>query len=190
MPKRKPSSRLTVLAATVLYLALMTTTPAKTPPTAKLAQNTAAQQHPCGGRVESHQFDFWIGEWTVRNAKGQQLGTSSISSDLEACVIREAWTGKRGNKGTSVNFYDPASKHWHQIWTDDSGTITHYVGEFRDGAMRFRAEGFGDADGVHHHRTMDFTPNADGSVRQLLRDSDDGTTWTTSFDGIYVRAMK
>ena len=56
--------------------------------------------------------------------------------------------------------------------------------------MCFRAQGFGDADGIHHQGTLDFIPNPDGSVRQWFQDSDDGKTWKTTFDGIYVRAVK
>ena len=146
-----------------------------------------AKRYPCRNRVESHQFDFWLGEWNVTDPKGAPLGTSSITSDHAGCIVRESWTGGLGGKGTSVNFYDPASKQWHQVWTDDNGTITNYVGELRGGAMAFHAEGFGDADGVHHQRTLVFTPNADGSVEQVFQDSDDGKEWKTTFDGHYLR---
>jgi hypothetical protein len=145
-----------------------------------------AKRYPCRTRVESHQFDFWLGDWTVTDPKGAPLGVSSITSDHERCIVRESWTGGFGGKGTSVNFYDPAGKQWHQVWTDDNGTITNYVGELRGGAMAFHAEGFGDADGVHHQRTLVFTPNADGSVEQVFQDSDDGKSWKTTFDGHYV----
>ena len=154
---------------------------------AALAAATA-KRYPCRDRAESHQFDFWIGDWIVTGTNGQKLGVNTITRELEGCVLRESWSGSLGGKGTSVNFYDPASKQWHQVWTDDNGTITNYVGELRDGAMHFHAEGFGDADGVHHQRTLVFTPNPDGSVRQLFQDSDDGKEWKTTFDGHYVRA--
>ncbi len=189
MFERKGSLLATAVASTVLYLALMTTTHAGTT-TAAAAAAADAQRHPCRDRAESHQFDFWIGDWNVSDPDGKPLGVNHVTRDLEGCVLRESWTGVHGGKGTSVNFYDPASKHWHQVWTDDSGVITHYVGELRDGAMRFHGEGFGDADGVSHHRTMDFIPRSDGSVRQLFKDSDDGKTWKTTLDGIYVSAAK
>lgn len=147
----------------------------------------AAKRFPCRARPESRQFDFWIGEWTVTDPKGNPLGVSSVTPDLEGCMVRESWTGGYGGKGTSVNFYDPSSRQWHQIWTDDSGTVTNYVGELRKGAIAFHAEGFGDADGVHHQRTLVFTPNSDGSVEQVFQNSDDGKQWITSFDGHYVR---
>lgn len=162
----------------------MTSAPAETTPAGD------APRDPSRDRPESHQFDFWIGDWIVSDPDGQLLGTNSVASGLAGCVLREAWTGVRGNRGTSVNFHDPASVQWDQVWTDDSGQVTHSAGELRDGGMCFRAQGFGDADGIHHQSTLDFIPNPDGSVRQWFQDSDDGKTWKTTFDGIYVRAVK
>ena len=143
---------------------------------ALMAQADAAK-HPCRARAENSQFDFWIGDWQVTNPSGQMVGTSHISHDLANCVVREDWTNAYGDHGTSVNFYDPDSGHWHQVWTSDNGTITHYVGDFSDGAMRFEAGGFGDTDGKTAFRRMTFTPSVDGSVRQLIEDSKGGKTW-------------
>jgi len=142
-------------------------------------------KHPCKNREEASQFDFWLGDWQVTNPQGQVVGENHISHDLANCVVRESWTNAYGDRGTSVNFFDPASAHWHQVWTSDNGTITHYEGEFRDGSMRFEANGFGDRDGKTAFRRMTFTPNPDGSVRQLIEDSNDGESWMTSFDGTY-----
>lgn len=144
-----------------------------------------AARYPCRTRPESAQFDFWLGSWTVTNPRGQVVGHNRVTRELSGCVVREAWTSAYGDKGTSVNFYDPASGHWHQVWTSSTGTVTHYVGDFSGGAMRFTASGFGDADGRTHFRRMTFTPGKDGTVRQHIEDSDDGKHWTTSFDGIY-----
>lgn len=155
-----------------------------------LVAKSEAVRHPCKTRPEDRQFDFWVGSWTVSNAQGQVIGQSTITHDLEGCVVREAWTDGYGNRGTSVNFYDPATKHWHQVWTSENGTITHYQGDLVDGEMRFSAIGFGDADGKTHFRHMTFTPRKDGSVRQFFEDSDDGKTWTPSFEGIYRRTSE
>jgi len=149
-----------------------------------LAQADLAK-HPCRGRGEAAQFDFWLGDWQVTNPQGQLVGENHIRHDLANCVVRESWTNVYGDRGTSVNFFDPTSGHWHQVWTSDNGTVTHYEGEFRDGAMRFEANGFGDRDGKTAFRRMTFTPNPDGSVRQFIEDSEDGKTWVTSFDGTY-----
>ena len=153
----------------------------------KLMAEAEQMQHPCKTQPESVQFDFWLGDWTVASPQGQVVGENHIMKDLEGCVVRESWTNAYGSRGTSVNFYDPATKLWHQVWTSDGGTITHYEGRLENGAMRFEAKGFGDADGTTQFRRMIFTPNADGSVRQYIEDSTDGKNWTPSFDGIYRR---
>ena len=155
---------------------------------AALMDKAAKAIHPCLAQHESHQFDFWLGDWTVANSQDQVVGHNRVTSDLWGCVLREHWASVYGSKGTSVNFYDPATKHWHQIWTSDIGIITHYEGSFRDGAMRFHANGFGDANGTTHFRRMTFTPKKDGSVRQLIEDSDNGRDWTVSFDGTYRKS--
>lgn len=154
---------------------------------AALLERADAARFPCRSREAARRFDFWIGEWTVSDPSGTPIGRNRITGDLEGCVIRESWTDAAGARGTSVNFHDPHGGRWHQVWTSDSGTVTHYVGDWRDGAMRFHAEGFGDVDGVNRHRRMTFTPQDDGSVPQLIEDSADGETWTVGFDGRYTR---
>jgi tetratricopeptide (TPR) repeat protein len=151
----------------------------------KLLADAEAARYPCTTRPESRQLDFWLGEWAVSNPQGQVVGNNVITVDLQGCVVRESWTDAFGSRGTSVNFYDPATKLWHQVWTSENGTVTHYEGSWSAGAMRFFAKGFGDADGVTQHRRMTFTPNPDGSVRQLIEESTDGATWTVGFDGLY-----
>jgi len=144
-------------------------------------------RYPCKSRPEAAQFDFWLGDWQVSSPQGQVVGENHVTSDLEGCVVRESWTSAFGSHGTSVNFYDPATRKWHQVWTSDIGSITHYVGMLVDGQMRFEAKGFGDANGESRYRRMTFTPNPDGSVRQFIEDSVDGQVWTVSFDGLYTR---
>ena len=43
------------------------------------------------------------------------------------------------------------------------------------------------AQGAAVQNRITWTPNADGSVRQHWEASTDGETWTTAFDGRYVR---
>ena len=91
------------------------------------------------------------------------------------------------NVGASWVVFNASTRRVAAARTDDIGTVTNYAGELRNGAMAFHGEGFGDADGVHHQRTLVFTPNADGSVEQVFQDSPDGKEWKTTFDGHYVR---
>src|SRR5918992_3271668 len=76
---------------------------------------------PCKTRPEHRQFDFWVGEWDVRNPRGQQAGTNSVQLILGDCVVFENWTGARGSSGKSFNVYNAATGKWRQTWVDNSG---------------------------------------------------------------------
>ena len=127
--------------------------------------------YPCRNNPMNRQFDFWLGEWAVY-ANGQQVANSHIDYSLEGCLIIENYEAFSGYSGKSINFYDVDDKKWHQIWTDVSGNISRYEGELKDKSLV----------------RMEFTPNNDGSVRQLYEGSTDGgTTWSIYFDGKYVK---
>lgn len=150
------------------------------------ADEPAPPSPPCQqGEIHS-QFDFWIGEWDVFSPQGDLAGTNRIEKTQGGCLLVENWTGAGGGTGTSMNFYNPVSRKWIQIWTDPRGTIIDVEGEFRNGAMRFEGLHYY-PDGSTQLYRMIFTPNDDGTVRQLIEQSrDQGTTWYVWFDGKYV----
>lgn len=138
-------------------------------------------------KSKDRQFDFWVGDWDVFNKKGKKVGTNSIKKLLKGHLLYENWTAQNGTQGKSLNFYNSHSDQWRQIWVDERGGLVDAVAQFQDDAMRFT--------GMHYYpngRTesfrMDFTPQKDGRVRQFVQQSkDEGKTWYTWFDGMYVR---
>ncbi len=158
----------------------------------KLIATLDAVAHPCRTADTAQQFDFWIGKWNVfgqgAQGGGAQVGTNEITSMLEHCALLENWTDAFGNKGKSLNFYDTGTHKWRQIWVADNGGSTNYLGEYRDGAMRFQGESVGPGGKMLTSR-MTFTKVSADSVRQFIESStDEGKTWTPSFDGMYVRS--
>ncbi|MGH7565278.1 MAG: tetratricopeptide repeat protein [Gemmatimonadota bacterium] len=140
---------------------------------------------PCGP-PGYRQFDFWIGDWDVRNPAGQVTGTNSITREFGGCVLVEHWAGPTGvPAGTSQNFYHKGDGRWHQNWIDGqaSGPLWLVGGLDESGAMVLL-----DADrSANPLNRITWTPNPDGSVRQHWEQSaDGGATWTTVFDGLYV----
>lgn len=154
------------------------------------AAPVAAQQPkrppPC--MSEQHrQFDFWIGEWNVTGSDGKTVGHSSIESRLNRCVIHEHWQG-HGSDGESFNIYNAASGQWEQFWVDNGGNRLHLKGGLVDGRMVLAGEQDkpDPQTGIVQRERIAWTPNADGSVRQLWETSkDDGKSWAVSFDGLY-----
>ena len=126
------------------------------------AQMPPAAPTPCATPAH-RQFDFWIGEWEVSKSDGTPAGRSRIESILEACVISENWTDAR----------------------------LHLQGGLEGERMVLAGtrETTDPQTGPAQRERISWTPNADGSVRQLWETSkDDGRTWITSFDGLYRRA--
>jgi len=135
------------------------------------------------------QFDFWKGNWEVTSG-GQPAGTNSIYPILDGCALQENWlgAGEGGISGNSFNIYDQATGRWHQTWVDSSGALLQLNGGLVDGVMVLSGERparDGSANVLHK---ISWTPNPDGSVRQLWEASkDDGESWSVLFDGLYTR---
>lgn len=143
---------------------------------------------PCAA-PERRQFDFWIGHWNVVDEKGKPAGSNDVSSILGGCALQENWKGAGGSSGTSLNLYDAAAKKWHQSWVDSSGDLLLLDGQLRDGRMVLEGKRKG-AKGrtVTDRITWEKVHGDADRVRQLWQTSEDGgKTWTTAFDGTYIR---
>jgi hypothetical protein len=140
---------------------------------------------------EFRQFDFWLGEWEVRDATGKLQGTNRIVSAHKGCALEEHWTGAGGFSGTSLNLYDAGRKQWHQTWVDSTGALLQLDGGLVDGRMVLSGAtpSANSADGRALQRIA-WTPLPDGRVRQLWESSaDGGKTWTVTFDGYYTKVI-
>ncbi|HEX4823793.1 MAG TPA: hypothetical protein VFV19_05745 [Candidatus Polarisedimenticolaceae bacterium] len=143
-------------------------------------------QKPCSA-PENRQFDFWLGEWNVTNAQGARAGSNRITAEEQGCVLHEHWSGAKGGTGQSFNLYDATDGKWHQIWVDSQGGLLQLSGGIVDGKMVLEGPGRGSKSEPVINRIV-WTKLDGGRVRQTWTvSSDDGKTWTTSFDGIYAK---
>jgi len=145
---------------------------------ALVEMNRAA--HPCLNAPEFRQFDYWLGEWDVEIG-GQKLAKSSIQLILDDCVIFENYTDSRGYAGKSFSIYDAPHKKWEHRYVDTGGAFHLWSGGLDNGVMTFRW----DHDGSFNRMT--YTKEGPDRVRQILETSADGTTWTKTYDGLYIR---
>jgi hypothetical protein len=148
----------------------------------------AQQPAPCSA-TQARQFDFWVGDWDVFAPNGKLAGTNRVEP-IYGCVLHESWKADKV-RGQSFNVYDASRGVWHQTWVDSTGSLLVIEGTLRNGAMTMSdatLPGKGDAKAVNE---ITWTPQADGSVRQHWRASaDGGRTWSTAFDGKYVRSSR
>ena len=132
-------------------------------------------------------FDFWLGRWEVRTPDGKLAGTNRIEREYGGCVLHERYDTGRGYSGESLNIYDAQRKVWHQSWVDTGGTLLVLEGGVRGGAMVMEGQ-TANLGGTSTRHRITWTPNADGSVRQLWESTDPKGAWTVTFDGKYTRA--
>jgi hypothetical protein len=145
-------------------------------------------QQPPAPPSETSQFDFWIGEWEVTRPDGVVAGYNNIVPVNGGRALLENWTSASGEfAGNSLNSYDMAEKKWKQFWVDTSGVVLELSGGLVDGKMVLSGTRTSRTGAMVHER-ITWTPNEDGSVRQLWEQSnDEGTTWQTVFDGHYAK---
>lgn len=139
----------------------------------------SAQTPPASPPPEAAQFDFWIGEWEVTLPNGKVAGTNKIERIASGRGLLENWSGSGGFSGKSVNAFNSSKKQWQQFWVGSDGTVLELTGALTPaGAMVL-------GDAVNR---ITWTPNEDGTVRQLWETTNDGgKTWSVAFDGKYVR---
>ncbi len=141
---------------------------------------------PCEFNPNYRQLDFWVGLWDVLDAQGNQLGVNRISNSLKGCLIIEEWRSAYGIEGKSIKYFDPSINMWRENWVSESGTVTQYTGELRDGAMYFVGESH-TADGIETMSRSTISPLPEGKVHHVVEQSyDKGRTWIVLFDGTYV----
>ncbi len=168
------SAGLVALVAIGLPSAPRAQTPASPPP----ARDCSAPEH--------RQFDFWIGTWNV-TSQGKPAGTNRIEADLKGCALVEHWQSASGSRGTSLNFYDRTSRSWHQAWMDEQGNALRLEGGLRDGRMVMHSTPVSGTSSTKTIHRLTWSPEPDGSVRQLWESTTDGKTWSVVFDGRYVK---
>lgn len=169
------------VSLSVLMLAALPFAAAPSP----AAAQAGAPQAPACSAPEYRQFDFWLGDWQVE-VPGKPSNKSRITRLFGDCGLREEyWAGGGRYEGSSFNVYDAPRKVWHQTWVDNQGGLLALEGGLRGTSMVLEGEQPGPQGGKQTNR-ITWTPNSDGTVRQLWEISTDaGKSWSTAFDGLY-----
>lgn len=160
-------------------------------------QTSDRQVDACPG-AHAHAFDFWIGDWDIRQQILRQDGAwlalparTSVTPTLEGCALIEHWQGQvqffwEGMEapelmtGLSVRAYDPRTAKWYIHWMDTRSPRfgDPYVGDFADGEGEFFRE-WETPDGKRIGR-ISFSEIAANSVNWALAiSSDGGKSWQT-----------
>ncbi|MEJ2218587.1 MAG: hypothetical protein P8099_18510 [Gemmatimonadota bacterium] len=178
---------MTMLARLLPILALTVATGA--------ARTTDAHaQTPCGG--PHRQFDFWLGDWNVRNhnllpnrtpQNFDGSATDRVYAVVDGCAVVENWQGEafgRFIRGFSVRAYDPAAHTWTValLWPMQ-GSLRW--GEFHGGFSAGRGDFLSRRVNVNGDTTivrLSFLNIGTDSLQwQNGTSTDGGRTWTSSW---------
>lgn len=152
----------------------------------------AVPREACSGKVYEA-FDFWIGDWTVyAKDHGKVVGTSRVEKLNAGCTVQETWRPDQGQIGGNINAPDLITGLWHQYWVDSSGQRVDLEGRLFQGAMVLTGK-WQKVNGSSQNAVLrvTYTRLDKDSVRQLAEFStDEGLTWQTSFDYLYLRSAQ
>jgi len=146
--------------------------------------------HPCRHDPRWSEFDFWVGTWDVQ-VGGVTRARNVISREMDGCLVRERYANPTGYTGESLNFIDPDSGTWKQVWVDARGGVVRYEGGLeREGVMRMEGTNT-TLDGRTQPARVTWTRLDGGRVHHVIEQSPDGgKTWSTYFDAVYVPAAE
>ncbi len=154
---------------------------------AAVAQQPA---NPCATDPHFRDFDFWIGNWDVKGrANGQFAGNNSIKAIENSCALSEHWKSATGGTGMSTNHYNPITGKWRQVWISGGAYSIDIEGSFTEGSMRLEGTIWYYSNKQSFPIKGTWTPNDDGSVRQLFEQYNPQTKkWDIWFDGLYTQS--
>jgi hypothetical protein len=136
------------------------------------------------------QWDFWVGEWNVysNDGKRQLAGSNSVTKHYNNCLILENWTSAGGGGGMSMNYFNPLTGTWRQLWVSDGYSIDYSGGLNEQGEMVLSGELFDYNAGARQNFRGIWTALDNGEVIQHfdIQAEKDGA-WQTWFEGRYIR---
>jgi hypothetical protein len=157
-------------------------------PTVAMGQDsTEAQTAERCTAAEWRQFDFWLGDWEVRNGEGDVLGSNEITRVARGCGLLENWRGIDGGRGLSLNTYEDSGRTWTQRWVGDGATLWLKGGLEANAMVLTGTDKRNSPKGAVLDR-ITWTPLPDGRVLQQWDISPDGgRLWLVAFKGYYQR---
>lgn len=143
---------------------------------------------PCVSSPKNRALNFWIGQWSISAPGGSPSATSTVSLDLDKCLVVERWDGGRGHTGENLFGYSADDESWHGLFADNAGRVHVFVdGKASTGLAQFSGPSRG-ANGENILNRVTIRRISENNVEQAWeKSSDGGKTWTIAFRGEYTR---
>ena len=126
---------------------------------------------------EYQELDFLLGDWSVDAENGQHLGYSTVTSDMEGCVLEEDF-GTAGDYASQSFFgWDFRTSEWYRVHIDTEGVRLLLSGGLEGSSMVLTGSR-PRAGGKDLYIRMVLTPEDANHVTQTWETSKDGISWT------------
>jgi len=141
----------------------------------------------CSTNSESRQLDFWLGDWTVTYPGMPGSAASTVSLDLDKCLLVESWDGGKGHSGKNIFAYSSDDKSWHGMFADNQGRVHVFEGKVSSGSAEFTGPSRNPNGQAVLNRIKVVRVAANKVEQSWEKSTDNGATWTMEFHGNYSR---
>lgn len=134
------------------------------------------------------EFDYFVGNYTVFNKNGKQIGTDEVTSEMDGCALLEHWHG-RTVQGVGYSAYDETRREWVQTFFQNDGTVLIFRGNMTKDGMLISGIDY-PKPGVTEQNRVLFRRLPDGFEEYWTVSTDKGRTWHVIFDGFFRRRQE
>ncbi|WP_299581855.1 hypothetical protein [uncultured Microbulbifer sp.] len=136
-------------------------------------------------------LDFLVGRWDFFTMDGKKIAAQVYSKKEQGCLIHEDWSTLFGGTGTGMNFVDPATGKWRQVWMSPRYHIDYSGGLVENGDFVLEGRIYpNNGEPVSAIRGV-YSRQADGSVVKEFLTFDESTKiWKRFFIGVARRNLE
>jgi hypothetical protein len=147
--------------------------------------HAAPQIAPNCATIHHREFDYFIGNFTVFNKAGKQIGTDEVTPEMESCALLEHWHGRKV-QGVGYSGYDDTRKQWVQTFFQNDGTFDIFYGNMTKDGMLISGIDY-PKPGVTEYNRVLFRPLPRGFEEYWTASTDGRRSWKVVFDGFFQR---
>ena len=151
------------------------------------AKNTSEQAGPvCGeNRQPYRDLDFLVGRWEFFTMDGHKIADQTYSQKEQGCLVLEDWSTVTGETGTGMNFVDPATGKWRQVWMSPRFHIDYSGGLTQKGDFVLEGHMYPNNGQPASKIKGIYSKQADGSVtKEFLQYDENAKEWKRFFMGV------
>ena len=133
-------------------------------------------------------LDFLLGAWEFFTLDGRMIANQVYSRREKGCLILEDWKTLSGETGTGMNFVDPFTGKWRQVWMSPRFHLDYSGGLVDTGLFVLEGRMYpNDGSGAASIKGI-YTRQQDGSVKKEFLRRSDGE-WQSFFVGVARRPV-